>query len=253
MIFTETLIRASCMGYLFTEPREVAAKKAGELSATAKGHLIKIYIEEYWGRKKDVQTKQMSKGTNAEEEVIALLTYVDEVKYLKNNLRYSNEWATGHADIVLEDEIIDVKASWEPETFMPKILEPLDKTYNIQLQTYMWLYGKPKARLVYGLVNTPDFLLKNELQRLLYSMDVISDMSPEYIKAAKDLTKNHVFNDIPPEERIISIEVPRNEEIIDQMPGKVEKARKYLAEIHEKHLNLSSKHLSIDSVDEINT
>jgi hypothetical protein len=103
----------------------------------------------------------------------------------------------------------------------------------------MWLYERPKARLVYGLVNTPDFLLKNELQRLLYNMDVISDMSPEYIKAAKELTKNHVFNDIPPEERIISIEIERNEEIISQMPSKVEKARKYLAEIHEKHLNLS--------------
>ena len=50
MTFSNTLIHCSSLGYLFTEPREKAKKDAGELSASAKEHLYKVYIEKYWGR-----------------------------------------------------------------------------------------------------------------------------------------------------------------------------------------------------------
>lgn len=236
--FSGILVHASSMGCLFTEPREVAAKKAGELSKTAKTHLIKVYAREYWGRWKDVTTKQMEKGTAVEIDVIHLLSKHDGFPYEKNELRINNEWITGHADIVCGEGIIDVKASWDAETFLPKLLEPLDFDYNIQLQCYMWLYNKKMAKLVYGLVNMPDYMLKNELQKLLYSMDVISDMSPEYIKASKKLIKNCVFDDIAESERVISLIVARDEDLIKQIPEKVTKARKFLAQLHEKHLNL---------------
>lgn len=236
--FSKTLIHASSMGVLFIEPKEAAAKKAGELSATAKTHLVKVYIKEYWGIDIDITTKQMQKGTIAEEDVITLVSRVHKKLYEKNDVQEYNEFAIGHADIVQPDEIIDVKASWSPETFIPKLLEPLDKMYNIQLQTYMWLYNKPKAKLCYGLVNTPDFLIQDELRKLLYKMDVISEESPEYLRAAEKLMKNMVFDDIPLHEKVITIEVPRDEEIIDAMPKKVEKARDFLGKIYEKHLGI---------------
>lgn len=235
--FSKVLIHASSMGVLFTEPKDAAAKKAGELSKTAKTHLIKVYIKEYWGREKDVTTKQMEKGTIAEPELIKLISIVDGVWHDKNLVTKYNEWAIGTCDIEEEDEVIDGKASWDAETFLPQIIEPLDKDYNIQLQTYMWLYKKQKARLCYGLVNTPDFILQNELRKLLFSLNVISDESPEYKREAVKLLKNHIFDDIPPEERLISISVPRDDEIISQMPAKVEKARLFLEWFAEKHRN----------------
>ena len=235
--WNKTLIRASCMGYLFQEPKDAAAKKAGELSGTAKTYLIKTYIREYWGREKDYTNKKMQKGILGEPELIKLLSLVDGQLYFKNYERKENEWASGHADIVTDDTIIDGKASWEAESFLPKLLEPLDKIYNIQLQTYMWLYDKPKAQLKYGLINAPDMLIQNELKALLYKMDVISEESPDYKLAAQETLKNMVFDDIPENERVISIEVPRNDEIIAQMPEKVEKAREFLSNFHQKHMN----------------
>ncbi len=239
--WSKVKIRASSMGVLFSEPKDAAAKKAGELSGTAKTYLIKTYIKEYWGREKDITTKEMQKGILAEQELIQLFSIVDGKIYSKNDQRMENEWTTGHADIVEPEEIIDGKASWDAETFLPKLLEPIDKLYNIQLQTYMWLYNKPKARLMYGLVNAPDSIVQNELKSLLYRMDVISEESPAYQIASKELIKNMIFDDIPPEERVISIEIPKNDEIISQMPEKVQKARQFLQQFHEKHMNLYKK------------
>lgn len=230
------------MGYLFQEPKDAAAKNAGELSGTAKTYLIKTYIREYWGREKDYTNKKMQKGILGEPELIKLLSLVDGQLYYKNDERAENEWASGHADIVTDDTIIDGKASWEAESFLPKLLEPLDKIYNIQLQTYMWLYDKPKAKLMYGLVNAPDMLIQNELKALLYKMDVISEESPDYKLAAQETLKNMVFDDIPPLERVFSIEIPRDEEIISQMPGKVEKARAFLEKFHKLHKNQYPNH-----------
>jgi hypothetical protein len=240
MDFSKVKIRASAMGVLFMEPKDAAAKKNGELSGTAKTYLIKTYIKEYWHREKDFTTKEMQKGILAEPELIQLFSVVDGKIYSKNDERKDNEWATGHADIVEPEELMDGKASWEAETFLPKLLEPLDKLYNIQLQTYMWLYDKPKARLMYGLVNAPDLIVQNELKSLLYRMDVISEESPAYKIASQELLKNMIFDDIPPEERVISIPVPRDQEIIDQMPSKVRKAREFLQIFHEKHISLYS-------------
>lgn len=254
MDFSKVLIHASSMGCLFTEPREVAAKKAGELSKTAKAHLIKVYASEYWGRRRDISTKQMEKGTTVESDIIRLLSWYDGYPYEKNEERREDEWITGIPDIVCGDGVIDVKASWDAETFLPKLVEPIDDNYYIQLQCYMSLFNCKMSKLVYGLVSMPDHLLKNELQRLLYSMNVATELNPDYVKAANRVVKNNTFDDIPAEERIICLIVPRNEEIIQQIPSKVHKARKYLAELHEKHINLRFKrHLSIDSVVEVNT
>ena len=73
MNFNKTLIRSSSVGYLMTEPVTKADKDAGVLSKTAKSHLIEIYIAEKYGRRKDVQTKQMRKGVEVEDDAIELL------------------------------------------------------------------------------------------------------------------------------------------------------------------------------------
>ncbi len=52
-----------------TEPQAKADKDAGNLSKTAKTHLLEIYIAEKYGRRKDVQTKQMKKGIQVEDDL----------------------------------------------------------------------------------------------------------------------------------------------------------------------------------------
>ena len=74
MNWNNTLIHASSLGKLFTEPVKKEDKEAGNLSATAKTHLIEVYIREKYNRKKDIETRQMTKGKKAEDDSLLLLS-----------------------------------------------------------------------------------------------------------------------------------------------------------------------------------
>ena len=232
--FSEVLIRCSSLSCLFTEPKEKSKKDAGELSQTAKTHLYEVYAN-LWGYEKELVTKQMRKGTEAEHLGINLLSMVEGELYEKNDLRMQNDYITGHADIVTEDEIIDIKLSWDVFSFLPKLNEEVDKCYFYQLQGYMWLWGKENARICYCLVNTPDNIIQGEKYRLLRSMDVVSEESPEFLKAAQRLENNMRFDKIPMEQRVISQKVYRDEEIIKKIPEKVERAREFISNIYKTH------------------
>jgi hypothetical protein len=226
---------------LFTEPKDAAAKKNGDLSQTAKSHLISIYIAEYWGRKTELSNKEVLKGKLVEPESIKIISILDGEIYEKNTERKSNEWITGECDINALTMTIEAKSSWSAESFLPQLTTPLDKMLEYQGYGYMWLWDKPQHKVCHVLCNTPDILIQGELRKLLYSMDVISEESHEYKEAAAELMKNMIFDDIPIQERCISRIVERNEEIIEQIPQKVTKAREFLSYFHKKHTNLNKK------------
>ena len=77
MDFSTIKFRASSWGNLLTEPVSKADKEAGKLSVTCQKELIKIYNQVVYGRKKDITTKQMDKGTQAEPDSIMLLNRVE--------------------------------------------------------------------------------------------------------------------------------------------------------------------------------
>src|SRR6266540_3726471 len=81
------------------EPQTKAAKERGELSKTCQKELIKIYCQEIYGRKKDITTNKMAKGTEAEPESIILFARVEKTMFYKNEEPLENEWAKGHVDI----------------------------------------------------------------------------------------------------------------------------------------------------------
>lgn len=233
--------RASALGCLFTEPLKKEDKLAGKLSATAKGYLSKAYIEALWGKKKEITTKQMDKGIQCEPEGIMMLSKLDGILYQKNDERMTDDFITGHADIITDDEIFDVKCSWDAETFIKNLTDSTNKDYDYQLQGYMSLYNKPKARIRYCLISAPLEMLKKELFYLFNRMDCATTESPEYLEAAAELNFNLTYDEIPIEHRVIDVFIPRNEEIIAQIPEKVEKAREYLKELHEMHMALNKK------------
>lgn len=234
-------IRCSSLGCLFTEPVSKADKDAGNLSKTAKTHLIEVYAKELWGVEKDIITKQMKKGKECEESAITLLSRLDKKLYEKNGILIENDHISGHADIVEKDEIIDTKVSWDAFTFLPKLIEPVDKDYFYQLQGYMWLWDKKKGRISYCLTDTPENIIQGERYRLLRSMDVVSEESPDYLEAVRVLESNMKFDHLPPELRVINQFIDRDDEIIQKIPAKVEKAREFLQELFEKHMNLYPK------------
>jgi hypothetical protein len=230
-----------------TEPKEKAAKDAGELSKTAKSHLKKVYAKEKYGREQDIITKQMQKGTEVEEESITLLSRVLKKMLYKNDQRLNNKYITGLPDIYegesihSAEEITDIKSSYDLFTFLPNIGEPLDRDYYYQLQGYMALSGAKRACIAYCLVDTPEHLIDSEKWKLFKAMDVISEESPEFIKEAQKIEKGMRFGDIPKEERVLLFPVERDETAIAKIYEKVAKAREFLAEFEQAHLNFNNK------------
>ena len=135
--FNETLIRASSVGYLMTEPVSKADKEAGLLSKTAQKHLLDVYITEKYGRKRDIQTKQMKKGVEVEGNSIEMLSEYLKKPLEKNEERFKNDFITGLPDIIDGNHIIDVKSSYDLWTFLGNLPDKLDNLYYWQLMSYM--------------------------------------------------------------------------------------------------------------------
>jgi hypothetical protein len=241
MNWNETLIRASSVGYLMTEPVTKADKEAGVLSKTAQKHLIEVYIAEKYGRKRDIQTKQMKKGIEAEQDSIDLLSMYLKLPFSKNEERFKNDFITGLPDIINGDTIIDIKSSYDLWTFLGNIPDKLDNLYYWQMQSYMWLTGTIKATIAYCLVNTPESIIQQEKFYLLKKMDVISEESPEFIKEAMKVEFNMTFDDISINERILTFNVNRSEDDILRIENKVLKARTFLQELEQTHLNFNNE------------
>jgi hypothetical protein len=239
MNFNETLIRASSVGYLMTEPQLKTDREAGVLSKTAQKHLIEVYVAEKYGRKRDIQTKQMKKGIEAEQDSIDLLSMYLKLPFSKNEERFKNDYITGLPDIINGDTIIDIKSSYDLWTFLGNIPDKLDNLYYWQMQSYMWLTGTTKATIAYCLVNTPESIIQQEKYYLLKKMDVISEESPEFIQEAMKIEFNMTFDDILMDERILMFNVSRSEDDILRIENKVLKARTFLQELEQTHLNFN--------------
>lgn len=247
MDFSGIKFRASSFGNLMTEPQSKADKDAGKLSATCIKELVKIYNMEIYGRKRDITTAAMEKGRQCEAEAISLFSMLEGNLYFKNEEELENEWFRGHPDIyagsnILEaKEVSDIKCSWDLDTFMPKLMEEPDKGYIAQLNCYYSLTGAQYGHLVYCLISAPLHILNQELESLQYRMAKNTDridITQDFNKAAKELHKLMVFEDIPPEERCIKIPIPRDEELIEKMKAKVPRLREWLEAFHKKHKSL---------------
>lgn len=248
MNWQKVKFRASSWGNLLSEPVSKADRDSGKLSLTCQKELIKIYNREMYGRVKDITTKQMDKGTQVQSESVKLLMMVDGVPYTEYNGDYlENEWFTGTPDIYVGEsitkatEVHDIKSSFELDSFMPKLIESTDKGYVSQLNVYFSLTNATKGSIAYCLVDCPFSILESEKKKLLWSMNVATELSPEYIEAASELEHLLTFKDIDYRERVIKITVARDDKLIQKMKDKVPVLRNWLAAFHKKHMNLYPK------------
>lgn len=247
MDFSKVKFRASSWGNLLTEPVSKADKESGKLSITCQKELIKIYNRVMYGRKKDITTKQMDKGIQAEDSSISLLGRVEGEIFFKNEEPIENEWFTGHPDLLLLgndggiEQVYDIKTSWEIDTFMPKLIEEPDKGYVAQLNCYYDLTGAKSGAIAYCLVSAPMNIVESEKKSLLYKMNVATEFAPEYIKACEELEKLLIYDDIDYRERVIVQKVPKDEELIQKMKDKVHILRTWLQDFHTKHMSLYPK------------
>lgn len=217
----------------------MTGSKTGEpIGETAKAHLLECWINQKYGRYKDITNKYLEKGTMAEEDSIDLYSLVKKKMFSKNKEMIVNDYFCGTPDLYEGDSvmnsslIIDLKTSWDIFTFYGVMLKGLDKRYFWQLQAYMDLTGAKSSKLVYCLVNTPYKLVEDEKKKLLWKLGVIDpETDSAYISGCNEIDKNSIFDDIPNEERYIEFTVDRDDEAIQKAHERVLLCREFLNQL----------------------
>lgn len=212
------------------------------LSKTAKSYLKKYYFYlKYgkWSASLDKGNKYTNKGKLGEPASIALISFLDNRPYYKNPERFDDEFLTGEPDVIdfrLDGVyVIDVKTSWDIETFGDVLDKDLTTLYWWQIQGYMALTGAKSGEVSYCLVDTPEVILNQEKQWLFKRIDAATELNPEYMAAEKELVNNMTFSDMPEEDRRIKFTVERDDEAIERIYKRVAKCREYLAQVQELH------------------
>jgi len=220
-------IRCSALGKLMTSPRT----KGEVLSQTAKTYIQDLVKEEFLGIKKEFSSRYTDKGNIQEDTAIEMASKVLNLPFaLKNTEYFENDFIKGTPDIILEDEIIDIKCSWDGTTFPWFEDELPNKDYYWQMVGYCWLTNKKRARVVYCLVDTPEEIVQDEIRRTSWKKFEI-DVTEE---TENDVRAKHEFSHISENKRIRTYLVELNDSNIDLVKEKILEAKKYYDELIEK-------------------
>lgn len=210
----DVLFRCSAVGKLMGEPK----KKGETLTDTAKTFIRQMAAEDIFGIDFSVSSREMQKGIQCEDASIALYNAVFGKNLKKNAERRTDEYLTGESDLPDVDEVADIKTAWSIATFPlseEDVSEAQRKLYEWQVRAYMRLWDKPRGRVVYCLVDTPEELCKWE------------DASM------------HMVGHIPEHMRITTWTYERDADLEEQMLYKIRRAREYYAQVvrqfHETH------------------
>lgn len=227
MRFDSYNFHPSSLGLIMTDSR--TKEPIGE---TCKKHLVECYVEEIYGRRKETDNKYIEKGNAVEEDSITLYSRVTKTFYKKNKETISNDFFIGTPDLYQGNdvrsatEVKDLKSSWDIFTFFGIVTKATNQKYHWQLQAYMDLTGAKTSGLVYCLVNTPQPLIDDQKRWLQKKMGVIDpDAHPEYLKAAEQIDKLSIYDDIDISKRYIEITLDRDQEMIEKAHQRVIECR----------------------------
>jgi hypothetical protein len=219
------LFRCSGTGALMTEPKLKADKDAGNLSETAKTFVEDKWLFEQFGFSESIKNQYMDKGNECEQDSMDLVGQVVEGGFRSRyNTKLQNDYVIGTPDIVLTDCVEDIKTSWNLKTFFNA---ELSKMYFAQAQCYMWLTGKEKYKLIYALVPTPQSMVLNECEKLVYKYGKNYD-NEDYIKECQQIQRNNdLIKELPIEKRVKVFAFDYDPAYIETLKNKIEKAREY--------------------------
>ena len=214
-------MRCSALGALFTEPRS----KSETISATLKTHLNNWYLEKEYGVRTDITSRYTDKGIQLEDQAIREYNNLFKTNHVKNDEYFEDDFIQGTPDIISDDEVLDIKCSFSLSSFPALETKCPNKAYDYQLQGYMRLTGKSKAKLVYVLLDTPEDIIVREAKSIMYKEKLPEDFLDILIEEVRE---SQTYSHIPIEKRIKIFEVDRNEDIINAIDDKVANAREYL-------------------------
>jgi hypothetical protein len=172
-----------------------------ELTQGVKSVLDEIYIAEAYNRKQIITSKYLTKGTNQEDESIALYRKVTQEFCTKNEEKLSNDFICGTPDLILEDRIVDTKTSFQIWSYAKANQSSALVDYYYQVVGYMILTGKTKGELAFCLISNTEEVIYQEIQKLRYGLG-LTENTPEFDEMEKQIRHNNNYEDIPASQRV---------------------------------------------------
>jgi hypothetical protein len=233
-----------------------------ELPDGVKTHLDNIFRSAFWGRKRQISTNKMEKGTDCEPDSLQLISDIDGVYYAENTKQFSNDYLTGEPDN-FQFNIKEIKSNYDLESFENADLTSL---YKWQTRAYEWMCGKTDGELIYCLVNNPIKQLNQAIYYLKLKHDIIDEPTEKFTKEAQQVERNMIFDiakwnedypiyewyntefdfDIPKKLRVKRFHVDLFPEHIAFIKKRVGMAREYLMEKEQAELE-KIKEISLDA------
>lgn len=220
------------------------------LGDTGKKRAIYTYLEYKYGRRKQIKSKYLEKGTLCEPESFGIIKNVLGLDLSKNEERIDNEFLSGECDAISENCVVDLKNSWDIWTFHDSIIK-YNTDYEWQLRCYMELYQKGESKLIYTLINAPDSMVLAALEKESYKypehdtpewveVEIIKDMV--FTESAFDFLINarglggdeltdraiETFIEIPEEERVFTFDFTADKEKYNQIVTRVKESRQFI-------------------------
>lgn len=171
--------------------------KQYELSTTAKNTCAEIVFAERHGRRYSLENKFFEKGILVEKESRDILTDVLGIRLVADKQRKANEWVIGERDIKSNDVIIDIKSTWDFNTFFSHQLDSKEEFYFRQLDSYMDLWVIHDSILAFVLVDTPIHILNQEITRQNFRkffLDDSGEIIESRIEDVKKIVSDHLFS-----------------------------------------------------------
>lgn len=167
-----------------------------ELSTTAQKLLTKIYFAQKFNRDFRLENKYFDKGILVEKESRDTLSELLNIRLVSDPQEKQNDWVRGKRDIKSEKVIIDIKSTWDFNTFGQHLIESNEEFYFRQLDNYMELWGINEALLAYVLTDTPFHLINQEITNKNYKMqflDNAGNIPDARIPEVKKIVCDHIF------------------------------------------------------------
>ena len=211
----------------------ITKKESNDLPKTIET-LLKTDVKQWlYQKRKSFGSKQTDKGNMMEDDAIDFIAKHLDIDFLaeKNEQHFSDEFFKGTPDVILEDEIIDIKCSWDCFSF-PLWKEELEKDYWWQGQGYMRLTGKRKYRVAYCLMDMPEEMIYQEVNRRKWMISNSTRLDDDIYEEVKS---EYTYSHLPIELRLKVYEFEYDEKAIEEVIERVKLARIYIDSILLKH------------------
>lgn len=202
------------------------ATKGRTISVGAETVAKRWIVEQLFNRPAlQVGSRYTRKGIEQESESIQLAGRVlGWFAPQKNETTYGDNWLVGTPDVVLKNEIVDIKTSWDIFTF-PVFEQQADPAHVLQVQGYLSLTGKQQGSVVYCLADLQDELIEAEAWKLARAMNLQELEAEVYEK----VQVYHTYKDVPESMRVLRFAFNRDEAVISEIRQRVEDIKDWIS------------------------